>query len=205
MSKQFFKYWLPLLLLNLAFCGLVIKLEYHYLHSENSVLENLQACLLLLSTVTYFWLSTHCTGQARLGWIAASLLCYSFITREVDIELLPLFEHVGFLFHGLGRTLMLLVLWSCYLRLFLAQGAHSGFIANLLRSQYFHYFVLSFLLLVTGAIFDREILNMQYGQLFEELLEANAYLLLLLPSLYELYRRYTDPSIFANKLDTKTN
>ena len=43
------------------------------------------------------------------------------------------------------------------------------------------------LLLVTGAFFDKEIFAIEYGRLFEELAETNAYLFLALPALYELY------------------
>jgi hypothetical protein len=183
----------------------VISLDYDYLYSENALLENLQATFLILSAIAYLWLSTYCRGQVRLGWIAASLLCFSFVTREVDIELLPLFESVGFLFHGLGRTIMLLGLWAFYIKILVAQEAHKGCISAIFDSKYFHYFVLSFLLLVCGAIFDREIFVLEYGKLFEELVETNAYLFLLLPSLYELYSKHRYRLFVANNLNTEAD
>lgn len=205
MFKDFLKYWFPLLLLNLVFCILVISLDYDYLYSENALLENLQATFLILSAITYLWLSTYCKGQVRLGWIAASLLCFSFVTREVDIELLPLFESVGFLVHGLGRTIMLLGLWAFYIKMLVSQDTHKGCISGVLHSKYFHYFVLSFLLLVCGAIFDREIFVLEYGKLFEELVETNAYLFLLLPSLYELYSKHRYRLFVANNVNTEAD
>ena len=205
MLKHFLKYWLPLLLLNIAFLSLVISLDLHYLYRENALLENLQALFLILSTITYLWLSSYCSGQVRLGWIAVSLLCFSFITREVDLELLPLFESIGFLFHGAGRTILLLTLWAIFARMVFTQGGFKGCIASIFHSKYIQYLVLSFLFLVAGAIFDREFFVLDYGKLFEELVETNAYLFLLLPSLYELYIKRRYGSILADNLNPESD
>jgi len=186
-SRLFLKYWKSLLFVNLLFCLLVIHYGYHHLYSENALLENLQGVLLLLSTVAYFRLASRSLGHLRSAYFGTALLCFSFFTRELDLELLPVIEHVGFLFHGIGRTLMLLVLWSFYFVMVTRQGGFKAHISNLLRSKYLHYFSLCFLLLVTGAFFDKEILAIEYGRLFEELAETNAYLFLALPALYELY------------------
>ena len=186
-SRLYLKYWKSLLFVNLFFCLLVISYEYHHLYSENALLENLQGAFLLVSTVAYFGLASRSLGHLRSAYLGTALLCFSFFTRELDLELLPVIEHVGFLFHGIGRTLMLLVLWSFYVVMVVRQGGFKMHIVNLLRSKYLHYFSLCFLLLVTGAFFDREFFPLEYGRLFEELAETNAYLFLALPAWYELY------------------
>lgn len=183
----------------------MISLDLHYLYKENALLENLQALFLVLSTITYLWLSSYCRGEVRLGWIAVSLLCFSFITREVDLELLPLFESIGFLFHGAGRAILLLILWAIFSRMLIKQGAQKGCISTVLHSKYIHYLVLSFLFLVAGAIFDREFFSLEYGKLFEEIVETNAYLFLLLPSLYELYSKHRYGLILAENLNPESD
>jgi hypothetical protein len=190
MSRLFLKYWKSLVLVNLFFSVLVVRYEYHHLYSENALLENLQGAFLLLSAIAYFSLARLSLGHLRSAYFGTALLCFSFFTREVDLELLPVIEQVGFLFHGIGRTAMLLVLWSFYIVMVVRQGGFKAHTSNLLRSKYLHYFSLCFLLLITGAVFDREIFNVEYGRLFEELAETNAYAFLALPAIYELYYRF---------------
>ena len=180
---------MPLLALNILFAGLVIEFEYHHLHGENGFLENLQGLFLLISALAYFRLSRLSTADASLAYLGASLLCFSFFTREVDLELLPVIEHVGFLFHGTGRTIILLVVWSFYARLVVSQGALMSHVKRLRVGKYVHNFTICFVFLIVGSVFDRALLLVVYSRLFEELAETNAYLILALPAFYELYYR----------------
>jgi hypothetical protein len=191
-SSLFLKYWKSVLSINLVFCLLVFRFEYYYLYSENSLLENLQGLLLFVGAVAYLALSRFVGSDMRLASVGAGLLCFSFFIREVDLELLPLLEHIGFMFHGPGRTLMLLLIWGFYIRVVVRQGPFMTLIDSLRSSQYFHYFVVAFLLLVVGAIFDKEFFPIQHGRLFEEVSETNAYLFLIMPALYELYTRFRE-------------
>ena len=188
-SRVFLQYWKPLLALNLLFGGIVIGFDLNHLHAEDALLENIQGIFLIASAVAYFRLSTLSSGDARLAYLGASLLCFSFFTREVDLELLPVIEHVGFLFHGTGRTIILLVIWSLYARLVLSQGALRSYVQRLRAGKYLHNFTICFVFLVVGSIFDRALLLVDYSRLFEELAETNAYLILALPAFYELYYR----------------
>jgi len=179
---------------------LVIRFEYHHLYSENSLLENIQGTLLLIGSLTYILLSSHVVSDVRLACVGAGLLCFSFFIREVDLELMPVLEHVGFFFHGPGRTLLLLVIWFLYIKMVIRQRVLKVHIANLRSSKYFHYFSVAFLLLVIGAVFDKGYFVVEHGRLFEELSETNAYLFLIMPALYELYFRYSKRSRQAANL-----
>ncbi|MDC0088761.1 hypothetical protein OAI12_01980 [Porticoccaceae bacterium] len=180
----------PLLLLNLLFSLLVLSFGYHHLAAENGLLENLQAMFLLLGAIAYFRLAAYSDGDGRLGWTGTGLLCLSFFTREVDLELIPVFEHIGFMFYGNGRTIMLLLLWSFYIRLVVSQGSVKVRLFGLWSSKYIRYLCLCFLLLVIGAIFDGKLFVVKYAVLFEELAETNAFLYLLFPALNELCVRH---------------
>lgn len=203
MSRVFLKYWKSLLVINLLVLGLVIGFEYHHLHNENALFENIQGFLLITAAVGYFWLARYSSGDTRLASFGASLLCFSFFTREVDLELLPVIEHVGFLVHGTGRTLMLLALWSLYARLVFAQGGFKSHIQCLRGGKYLHCFTLCFIFLIVGAIFDRGLFLIEYSRLFEELAETNAYFVLAMPAFYELYCRYTKSWQLTDPMNAK--
>jgi hypothetical protein len=190
MSSLFLKYWKLLLLVNILFCAIVISFDLKHLHSENALLENLQGFFLISATAVYFRLAIYSTGDTRLACIGAGMLCFSFFTRELDLELLPLFKEIGFMFHGPGRTLMLLALWSFYIRLVITHGGIGAHIRSVRRAKYLHNFSACFVLLVVGAIFDRGLFLVGYSRLFEELAETNAYLVLALPAFREFYFRY---------------
>jgi hypothetical protein len=201
--KVFLKYWKPLLSVNLVFSVLVIHFEYHHLHSENALLENLQGLFLISSTIAYFSLAGYSAGDTRLACVGAGMLCFSFFTRELDLEVLPVLEHIGFLLHGTGRTVMLLVLWAIYIRMVVTHGGFKSHLVNVRRAKYLPNFALCFLLLVIGAVFDRGFFLVDYSRLFEELAETNAYLVLAMPAFYELYCRYAKKWRLPDPMKTK--
>lgn len=203
MPRVFLHYWKPLLAINLLFAGLVIGFDYNHLHGENALLENLQGFFLIASTVAYLRLAKYSSGDTSLACLGAGMLCLSFFTREVDLELLPILEHVGFMFHGTGRTILLLVLWSFYARLVITHGGFKSHIKTLRGGKYLHNFSVCLLFLIIGAVFDRGLFLVDYSRLFEELAETNAYLVLALPAFYELYCRYTKNWQLADPMNAK--
>ena len=191
MTKAFLQYWKPLLAVNILFAWFVIRFDQHHLHGENALLENLQGLFLAVSAIVYFCLARFSSGDTALAYLGASLLCLSFFTREIDLELLPVIERVGFLLHGVGRTILILALWSFYAGMVIKHGGFRSHIQRLRGGKYLHNVTVCFLLLVVGAVFDRGLFLVDYSRLFEELAETNAYLILALPSFYELYCKYT--------------
>ena len=187
------KYWKILLSINLAFIFIVIGFDHHHLHDENSLLENLQAFFLVSATILYFYLtrSGYDSRDSRLAYMGLGLLCFSFSLREVDIEQLPILEYIGFLFHGVGRTLLLLVLWCVFFKQVYDHGEIKLLVVKLLGFRYLQFLNVSFLLLVAGAIFDREFWHIEHARLYEELAETNAYLFLVIPAIYACFYRYT--------------
>ena len=202
-SRVFLQYWKPWLALNIVFAVLVIVFDYHHLHGENALLENLQGLFLMGSALAYFRLAILSSGDTSLACLGAGMLCFSFFTREVDLELLPVIEHVGFLFQGTGRTILLLFLWSLYAWFVVTHGGFKSHIKRLRGGKYLNNFIVCFLLLVIGAIFDRGLFLVGYSRLFEELAETNAYLVLALPAFYELYSRYTKNWQLSDPMNAK--
>lgn len=203
MTGAFLQYWKPLLAVNMLFAWFVIGFDQHHLHGENALLENIQGLFLAVSAIVYFRLARYRSGDSALAYLGASLLCLSFFTREIDLELLPVLERAGLLLHGTGRTILLLALWSFYAGMVVKHGGFKSHIQRLRGGKYLHNFTVCFLLLVVGAVFDRGPFLLDYSRLFEELAETNAYLILAFPSFYELYCKYTENWRLTDPMNAK--
>ena len=194
MSEFILKHWTIVLTTNLTFIFIVIAFGHHHLHDENGLLENFQAFLLFLATILYFRLAMldDQSKESKLANMGLSLLCFSFFSREVDIEQLPFMETAGFLFHGIGRTILLVILWSGFFKNVYDHSEIKLLALELLTSKYMLFLTICFLLLVVGTTFDKEFWDIEHGRLYEELAETNAYLILIIPAIYGCYYKYRE-------------
>ena len=194
MSEFVLKHWTLFLATNLAFIFIVIAFGHHHLHDENGQLESFQAFMLFLATILYFRLAMldDKSKESKRVNMGLSLLCFSFLLREVDIEQLPFMETAGFLFHGIGRTILLVVLWSGFFKNVYDHCEIRLLAIELLTSKYMLFLNISFLLLVVGTTFDKEFWDIEHGRLYEELAETNAYLILIIPAIYGCYYKYRE-------------
>jgi len=128
--------------------------------------------------------------------------------REIDFELIGLPRLIEQLLIGNGRTASLLVLWSGYLAFLLRQPVNlSELIHRQFDSGLSRYLFVSAGLLLTGALIDRGLVTPDHPRLFEELLEVNAYALLVIPaakSIVTSVRKPQDNSIDAHESDSVT-
>jgi len=99
-----------LVAVNVIFAYDVILFEHHHVHGENALLENLQACFLALGTLL-FLLPTQTNAANSFLNKAFSLLCLSFLLRELDLERFGVPPIIAQLGSGNGRKLLLAVLW----------------------------------------------------------------------------------------------
>jgi len=194
LSEFVLKHWTIFLAVNLAFIFTVVTFGHHHLHDENGLLENFQAFLLFSATILYFRLTmlNDQSEESKRVNMGLSLLCFSFLLREVDIEKLPFMETVGFLFHGIGRTILLVVLWSGFFKNVYDHCEIRLLAIELLTSKYMLFLNISFLLLVVGTTFDKEFWDIEHGRLYEELAETNAYLILIIPAIFGCFYKYRE-------------
>ena len=168
---------------NLVVVASVIASGLHGVHAENALFENIQAVCLIFAALLYALSSFGNKSIDRIELIGLALLCFSFSLRELDIELVGLPTLIEQFLVGKGRTATLLVLWSGYLALLFRQPIG---LFDLIKRQFdsglVGYLLIAACLLVCGAVFDRGILMPNHPQLYEELLEVNAYLLLFIPA-----------------------
>ncbi len=179
---------LALVLVNTFTAYFAITFQYDSLHSENSTLENTQVVLLVLAAVGY--LSLHTPSQdERIIHVAIALLSFSFILREIDLEHLNLPSQLIALGSGLGRKILLAVLWiSLCTFSYLTIVNRVSFIKKFVTSNAFSILTAAFLLLVISAVMDKQMFSLTHYMLFEELAETNAYLLIALPVMFRAER-----------------
>ncbi len=176
---------------NGIFAYLVIFFEYHHLHDENSLMENVQALLLATGCFCYLLLLAGNTRNVRLINGALSLLCFSFTLRELDIEHLPVPALIRLLGSGHGRTILLLFLWGFLFRFWIVSiPEKKKFVVNFVQTRKFYLLFLALLMLIGSALIDSKTISIPHPRLFEELLEINAYFLIVLPALYRFLIRY---------------
>lgn len=157
-------------------------------HAENGTLESLQASLLvlgcLLYSLSFFLGGGRLSAAVEESWISrgAALLCLSFFVREVDLETLSLPAVLVLPWVGNGRTLTLCLLWGLFVySLVGSQASTKSLLRVSIEQRLMHSFAFAAVLLCSGALFDRGLVGGESARFFEELLETNAYLMLMLP------------------------
>lgn len=180
---------LVVLLLNLLSAWCVIAFEYHHLHDENQLFENLQVLLLALGVLSGSILLRG-IWPVSLPWAGLALLCFSLLLREVDLDLLPLPGPLQALGTSEGRALLLAPLWAGLGLGFLRLGSGRWrWLQEVLASRLFACQVLALLLLLASALVDRKLATLVHPRLWEELLEINAYFVMIWPAVLECGRR----------------
>jgi len=174
--------------LNLLTVYFVIVFEYHHLHDENHLFENLQAILLGCGVLVSSLLLRSTTDLDGFVWAGLGLLCFSFLLRELDVEQLPLPALLQAASTGSGRTALLGSLWLAFGGAFLLRQRDKWqFIRRFAASPVFSCLSLALLLLVGSALMDKELLPFAHPRLLEELFEINAYAFMLWPALHRFW------------------
>jgi hypothetical protein len=150
-------------------------------HSENAALENAQVVFLVISTLGFLFIMPFRDTEKPVH-IAISLLCLSFILRELDLEDLNVSPFIKLLGSGQGRVLLLASLWT--LLAFYGCRAiknKTHYLKTFFSSPLFSMLLTAFLMLIASAVLDKKIFNIGQSRFFEELAETNAYILISLP------------------------
>ena len=139
----------------------VFILDNTDIYVENGFLENIQAILLVISCIVFLIPIAVDKNSEKLILLFCSLLCYSFILREVDFDELDVNDTIKYIFSGVFRNISITV---AFIVLF--------FYAALRFSYYIDASVSFFLsksgiLLISGGIFFIT------GDLFEKISSIN--------------------------------
>lgn len=184
-------------LLNLLSVWGVIAFEWHHLHDENHLFENLQALLLGLG-VLLCSLLLRGSGDQFLLWAGLALLCLTMLLREIDLDQLPVPGLLQALGTGTGRAVLLGPLWLLLGAGFWRLGeGRWRWLEAMLRSEVVACQLVALAFLLGSALIDRELLTPSHPRLLEELFELNAYAFMIWPALHQCWRRRSGLTVQA--------
>lgn len=153
------------------------------IYSEDGLLETLQAILLGIGCLVFLAPVASRKKPGKLIFLFCSLLCYSFVVRELDVELLNVPEVVKFIGSGIGRNASLVLAFSAMLIYALANFSYykkAGL--QFLKSKAGILLMLGGVLLQIGDLFEKSY-ALQHHVFFEEFSELSGYVLILLSAL----------------------
>jgi len=179
-NKTLLLFVLTICCFDIVAAYLVIGLEMTQLHEENGLLENIQVLLLALTIAAFFLQLYFRKNSHRIFPLSGSFLCLVFILRELDVEKLNVPQIFIILGSGSGRNILMAVL-GVSLLIYAIFNFRS---IRLLLPQFFLKtssltILAGVLFLVSGGLFDKEIIETVHYQFFEEILEVNGYYLML--------------------------
>jgi len=173
-----------------AFCALALWAVHDVfivgdatIYAEDGFLEILQAILLGIGCLVFLAAVASRQEPGKLIFLFCSLLCYSFVVRELDVELLNVPQVVKFIGSGIGRNASLALAFGAMLIYAVANFSYykkAGL--QFLKSKAGILLMLGGVLLQVGDLFEKNY-ALQHHVFFEEFSELSGYVLILLSAL----------------------
>jgi hypothetical protein len=158
----------------------VFILNFTSIYEENELLENIQIILLAISCIVFLIPMALEKKPEKLILLFCSLLCYSFILRELDIEKLDVHAILKFFGSGIGRNTTLAV---AFIALFSYAAFRFRYYTNVsvsfLRSKSGILLMLGGLFLIVGDVFEK-LSSIIHHVFWEEIFELGGYCCILL-------------------------
>jgi hypothetical protein len=169
----------------------VIQYDRAYLYGENQLMEHVQLLILLLVGIV-FWIQggeknwrmvkASASSLSLLAYLGAAL-SFSFILREMSIKKSNI-DWLIFFVDGQGFKIIMAMVW---LPLLTKAFKHKDKYIEILKKGFLSptsiFFAIAASLLLGGALFDKEIIVVEYYRFYEEVLEINGYGFMLLAAL----------------------
>ena len=189
-----------LILLVIALFSYLVRFEGNlYLVEENEAMEHFQLAFIFIAGF-FFWRST---GQSlmennpalqqpvkRLAMIAA-ILCFSFLIREMSCKESGI-EWLIYIVDGTGFKILMATLWIPVLyTLFQSWSCYWSIIRNAIFTSTALFTMAAALFMLAGALYDKEIIVVEYFRFYEEIFEMTGYGFLILAAL-----SFTDDMVF---------
>lgn len=166
----------------------VFLYRHHWVSAEeNCGIENAQVLFILVGGAFFLVaLCRHERFEDKHLFAALTFLCVTFVLRELDVQDFNLHKALTWLGSGMGRNLWLIAGWVVLFAIFLRhrRGARASFL-NLLRAKAGILLVAAGAFLIASQLFDQGVTGLPKAtaRFYEELIEINGYLLILLSSL----------------------
>jgi len=180
-----------MLVLTSVFSIQVVVFDYAYLYGENQLMEHTQL-LILLSVGIIFWLQggekhwlmvkPSAASLSLLAYLGAAL-SFSFILREMSIKKSEM-DWLIYFVDGQGFKLIMVLVWLPLLfKAFQFKYDYLNIVKKAILSPTALFLMAAVGFLAAGALFDKEIIVVEYFRFFEEVLEMNGYGFMLLAAL----------------------
>jgi hypothetical protein len=153
------------------------------IYAENGLLENIQACILVIAFAVYLVNAAIEKRPGKLIPLFFSLLCYSFLLRELNIETFDIPYPLQFIGSGSGRDISLAI--AFFAVFFYAATNYSFYrkaVISHLKTRAGWLLIVAGVLLVVGASFE-DYHSITHHIFIEEKLELFAYILILFSSI----------------------
>ena len=182
---------LVMLILSSVFAVFVMNYDHAYLYGENELMEYIQLATLIIVGIVFLlqtkaskWASVeHAMPALRLLAYLGAALCFSFIVREMNVKKTEI-DWLVFIVDGQGYKALMLLLW---IPLLTKAYRHKATYIDLIKRGYLSstsiFLAIAAGLLLGGALFDKEIIVVEYFRFYEEVLEMNGFGFMLLASL----------------------
>lgn len=152
------------------------------IYAENGILENLQAFVLFVAFIVFSLNAVVEKKPSKLILLTCSLLCYSFLLRELDVETFNvpyLLQAIG---SGTGRNATIAIAFFAILFYALRNFAfYKAAAVNFLKTVPGTLLIMAGLCLIVGGFFE-DFYGMTHHVFIEEKLELLAYVLIMLSS-----------------------
>jgi hypothetical protein len=180
-----------MLVLTSVFSIQVIQYDQAYLYGENQQMEHIQILLLLVVGII-FWLTAaekhwnivkaSSASLSLLAYLGAAL-SFSFILREMSIKQSKI-DWLIFFVDGQGFKIIMAIVWLPLLyKAFQFRNQYIDIVKNAILSPTSLFLMAAVGFLAAGALFDKEIIVVEYFRFYEEVLEMNGYGFMLLAAL----------------------
>lgn len=183
--------FLAMLVLTTIYSIQVVLFDKAYLYGENELMEHTQLLILVLVGIAFSlqvpaknWIATKSFAPS-LSFLAllGAALSFSFIIREMHVKKGGI-DWLIFFIDGQGYKIIMALLWVPLLyKAFQYKAQYIELIKKGIFSPTSLLLMAAVALLGGGALFDKEIIVVEYFRFYEEVLEMNGYGFMLLAAL----------------------
>ncbi|MBL4880497.1 MAG: hypothetical protein JKX82_04140 [Oleispira sp.] len=180
-----------MLVLTSIFTYQAILLDQAYIYDENELMEHVQLLILVLVGIVFFlqageskWSMVQ-SSAASLSFLAylGLALSFSFIIREMHVTHSEI-DWLIFIVDGQGYKIIMVLLWVPLLyKTFQYKDEYIEIVKKAILSPTALFLMAAVACLGGGALFDKEIIVVEYFRFYEEVLEMNGYGFMLMAAL----------------------
>ena len=154
------------------------------IYAENGTIENVQALVLALACAVFLAVAVFDKNAKRLIILTLSLLCYSFVLRELDVEKLDVPAAIQFMGSGIGRNASI---GAAFAAIFLYAGLtnftfYKKSAVEFMKAKPGVLLLIAVVFLFVGQFFEEQT-GIAFNVFFEEAFELLGYIFILLSSL----------------------